>query len=254
MKPDLVKPLSAYLLALADDELILGHRDSEWCGHAPILEEDIAFANLALDEIGHAQLWYTLVADLAGEDIGTYPDRLVYFREASEFLNLQMLELPRSDWAFSILRQYLFDALEKVRLGRLANSQYRPIAETAAKIQREELYHYRHSEAWVRRLGLGTEESRQRMQNSLDLIWPYLRQPFIPIQGEAVLVEAGYVPESAVLQAEWEKLVLLLLENCGLAIPDTGGMHLERGKHTVHMKILLAEMQSIARSEPEGEW
>src|SRR3972149_8426617 len=106
------KALADYLIALADDELILGHRDSEWTGHAPILEEDIAFANIALDEIGHARLWYELAADLIGEDKNTFPDKKVFFRPAQEFSCLQFVELPKGDWAFSMLRQYLFDAFE----------------------------------------------------------------------------------------------------------------------------------------------
>ncbi|MCL4257815.1 MAG: phenylacetate-CoA oxygenase subunit PaaC [Anaerolineales bacterium] len=151
--------LSGYLIALADDELILGHRDSEWTGHAPILEEDIAFANLALDEIGHAKLWYELAADLLGEDKTTYPDKLVYFREPAQFRNMQLVELPKGDWAFSTLRQYLFDAFEALRLEALSQSSYTPLAEIAARIRTEELYHLRHSQAWVPRLGLGTQDS-----------------------------------------------------------------------------------------------
>src|SRR5512145_2214626 len=104
------------LITLADDELILGHRASEWCGHAPILEEDIAFANLALDEIGHANLWYTLAAEIRGEDPAAYPDRLVYSRTSADYRCIQMVELPNGDWAFSILRQCLFDLHEQVLL------------------------------------------------------------------------------------------------------------------------------------------
>ena len=151
--------LNDYILSLADDELILGHRDSEWCGHAPILEEDIAFANLALDEIGHANLWYGLLAGILEQDPLTYPDQLVYFRRPNDYRNIQMVELPNGDWAFSMLRQYLLDAAELVRLNALAQSQFIPLAEVAAKILKEELYHHRHSSAWVRRLGLGTATS-----------------------------------------------------------------------------------------------
>src|SRR5215471_16608308 len=140
--------LPTYLLALADDELLLGHRDSEWTGHAPILEEDIAFANLAQDEIGHAALWYGLLRNLDGSD----PDRLIFFREPGAFRNAQLVELPKGDWAFSMLRQYLFDAAESVRLPLLAVSTHRPLAEAAAKIRPEELYHLRHTQAWIQRL------------------------------------------------------------------------------------------------------
>src|SRR5262249_24761260 len=152
MKPPLRDVLADYLLALADDELILGHRDSEWCGHAPILEEDIAFANLALDEIGHARVWYGLLGDLLSKDPETYPDELVYRRDASEFRCAQFVELPKGDWAFSMLRQYLFDSIEAMRLEALTESSYQPLADAAAKMRPEEMYHLRHTSAWVRRL------------------------------------------------------------------------------------------------------
>ena len=155
MKADLKEALAHKLLAMADDELVVGHRNSEWTGHAPILEEDIAFTNIALDEIGHAKIWYQLLADLVGENPETYPDKLVFHREATEYRNIQMVELPIGDWAFTIVRQYLLDAAEFVRLGELVQSQYQPMAEAAAKIRKEEIYHYRHTHAWLQRLGLG---------------------------------------------------------------------------------------------------
>ena len=126
---------------LADDELILGQRDSEWTGHAPILEEDIAFSNIAQDELGHATIWYGLLSELTGEE----PNELVFFRDFDDFRNVTLVELPNGDWAFSMLRQYLFDAFEMVRLSQLLESLYRPVAEAAAKIRMEELYHYRHT-------------------------------------------------------------------------------------------------------------
>jgi ring-1,2-phenylacetyl-CoA epoxidase subunit PaaC len=251
---ELVKPLSEYLLGLADDELILGHRNSEWCGHAPILEEDIAFANLALDEIGHAGLWYGLAAELEGKDPHSYPDRLVYFREASAFRCIQMVELPKGDWAFSMLRQYLFDALEMARLYYLSESGYRPLGDIAYKIRKEEIYHKRHTQAWVRRLGLGTEQSQNRLQNALDQLWPYTRQPFLQISQEQTLVEAGYVPDPLEVQATWEKDVIPFLKECSLAMPETPRFELKRDEHSPHLKTMLTEMQSLARSEPEAEW
>src|SRR5436190_23237046 len=148
--------LAAQLLGMADDEMVLGHRDSEWCGHAPILEEDIAFANLALDELGHAIIWYQLVADLMGKDPNVLPDELAYQRPAADFQNVRMVELPKGDWAFTLMRQYLFDTYEAVMLEKMAESQYEPLAGAAAKIRKEEIYHQRHSSAWVHRLGLGT--------------------------------------------------------------------------------------------------
>jgi ring-1,2-phenylacetyl-CoA epoxidase subunit PaaC len=131
---ELETALAGYLLSMADDELILGHRNSEWCGHAPVLEEDIAFANLALDEIGHAFTWYGLLAELSGEEVQGYPDRLVYTRPAHEYRCIQMVELPNGDWAFSMLRQY-FDLLPKMLACRLSETACIPRWPAAAKIQ-----------------------------------------------------------------------------------------------------------------------
>lgn len=275
MNSALERSLMDYLLAMADDELILGHRDSEWCGHAPLLEEDIAFANLALDEIGHALAWYGLLADLAGEDAETFPDRLVYFREAEGFRNIRLAELPNGDWAFSMLRQYLFDAFEILRLEALATSRHQPLAEVAAKIRKEEVYHLRHTRAWIRRLGLGTPESRARLQEAFDRQWPYAGQLFEPLPGEGRLVSAGFLPASASLEEGWAQEVLPLLAESGLSLrgslrnaqregredgkaaaakipgasPDQG-----RRRHTPHLAVLVGEMQSVARLEPEATW
>ncbi|UYN89412.1 MAG: phenylacetate-CoA oxygenase subunit PaaC [Anaerolineales bacterium] len=246
--------LSGYLIAMADDELILGHRDSEWTGHAPILEEDIAFANLALDEIGHAKLWYELAADLLGEDQTIYPDRLVYFRDATQFRNLQMVELPKGDWALSTLRQYLFDSLEALRLEVLKHSRYTPLAEIAARIRTEELYHLRHSRAWVLRLGLGTEESHSRMQAALDALWPYAQQLAERLPGERDLHAAGIVPSSAALFDRWHIDAVEFLTKAGLQVNFQQFLAPSRREHTEHLPALLADLQSVARLDPEATW
>ncbi|HRN50400.1 MAG TPA: phenylacetate-CoA oxygenase subunit PaaC [Anaerolineales bacterium] len=247
--------LSGYLIALADDELILGHRVSEWTGHAPILEEDIAFANLALDEIGHAKLWYELAADLLGEDKYRYPDQLVYFREPAQFRNLQLVELPKGDWAYSTLRQYLFDAFETLRLGALSQSPYTPLAEIAARIRTEELYHLRHSQAWIPRLALGTEGSAHRMQAALDTLWPYAQALAAPLPGEQDLHAAGIVPSSAALFARWRAEVEQFLTGAGLQV----NLHfpisdLSRISHSQHFPALIHDLQTVARLDPEATW
>jgi ring-1,2-phenylacetyl-CoA epoxidase subunit PaaC len=254
MEEEQVKGLKAYILAAGDDELILGHRNSEWCGFAPILEEDIAFANIALDEIGHAGLWYGLYSELAGEDKEEYPDQLVYFRSLNEYRNIQMVELPKGDFAFSMLRQYLFDMLEMVRLAKLSESRYSPLAEIAQKIRKEEIYHARHSKAWVRRLGLGTEESSHRLQVALDALWPFTLQPFLPVAGEDLLVESGSVPDSKEVKTAWEAEVIPFLRECELVVPEAPQMEMERTQHTPHLKVLLTEMQMLARAEPDAKW
>jgi ring-1,2-phenylacetyl-CoA epoxidase subunit PaaC len=243
--------LAGYLLGLADDELILAHRNSEWAGHAPILEEDIAFANIALDEMGHAAIWHDLRGQLTGDDA----DQLIFFRSPGDFHNLQMVELPKGDWAFSMMRQYLFDAAESVRLRHLTASAYQPLAEAAAKIATEEGYHLRHTSLWLRRLGLGTAESHARAQAALDALWPYARQLFAPQAGEAALVAAGIAPEPALLRREWDGLVRPFLTSCDLAVPDSApGRDTPRAEHTEHLMAVLSEMQFVARLDPEAEW
>jgi ring-1,2-phenylacetyl-CoA epoxidase subunit PaaC len=261
MNTDLKPVLRTYLIAMGDDELILGHRNSEWCGHAPILEEDIAFANLALDEIGHASLWYGLAAVLLEEDPDTYPDQLAYFRSPEEYRNVRMVELPNGDWAFSMLRQFLFDAAEKIRLEALAESAYLPLAEAAAKIKQEEIYHYRHTHAWIQRLGLGTPESRERLQNALKVLWPYTRQLFAPAKDETALRSAGYIPEPGKLSSAWSSLVAPFLRECGLILPNQQDQPINsedelpgRHQHTPHLGALLAEMQAVPRAEPQANW
>lgn len=254
MKAELRDALAAKLLAMADDEMILGHRNSEWCGHAPILEEDIAFANIALDEMGHATVWYKLLADLIGEDRETFPDRLVFRRATAEFRCTQLVELPKGDWAFTMLRQYLFDAAESIWLWHLSQSRYQPLADAAAKIQKEEIYHLRHTSAWVKRLGLGTEESNRRMQTALNQLWVYLLPLFTPLPDETPLVEAGFIPEAAEVQQVWSSRVEPYLREAGLTIPAGSGMSASRKTHTENLAPLLENMQEVARQHPGARW
>jgi ring-1,2-phenylacetyl-CoA epoxidase subunit PaaC len=246
--------LAGHLLAIGDDELILGHRNSEWCGHAPILEEDIAFANLALDEIGHASLWYGKAASLLGVDPDQYPDQMVYYREPGQYRNIQMVELPRGDWAFSMLRQFFMDALERSRLEKMLQLGLAPMSEAADKILREEQYHYRHSQAWTLRLSLGTEESHARVQSALEALWPYTLQPFLPQEGENELVASRIIPSPSEIRTGWDEMVLPHLQQCQLEIPSTERLELSRSQHTFHLKVLLTDLQMLTRSEPEAKW
>ena len=239
--------LANYLVGLGDDELILAHRDSEWAGHAPILEEDIAFANIALDEMGHAAAWYRLAGELRGESPETYPDELVFARPAEDFRNVQMVELPNGDWAFSLLRQYLFDSYEAVRLEALSNSEWSPLAETASKVRPEELYHARHTKAWVRRLGRGTKESNRRMQQALDELYPYALQLFAE-EGTEPIRDDG-------LRESWKRDVQQVLGEANLAIPNVREPAvLERSQHSPHLSELVEQMQEVARLEAGVKW
>ncbi|HUF37787.1 MAG TPA: 1,2-phenylacetyl-CoA epoxidase subunit PaaC [Anaerolineales bacterium] len=243
--------LANRVLELADDELILAHRNSEWCGHAPILEEDIAFANLSLDELGHAMLWYRLHAGLTGQDLETTPDRLVYFREPYEYRAAQFCALPKSDWAFSMLRQYLWDALEAVRLEAFAGCSFKPLAETAARIRVEEVYHLRHTSAWVKRLGLGTDESNARMQAALDLIWPYTGEL---TGGTEIAWETYGAPNDQQIREDWEDRVRTGLTEAGLVVPDLPLLTLDRSLQSGYIVDILAVLQQVARLDPEAEW
>jgi len=244
------RSIAEYLIGIGDDELILAHRDSEWTGHAPILEEDIAFANIALDEMGHAAAWYRLAGELQGQSAETYPDELVFARKPDEFRNIQMVELPNGDWAFSLMRQYLFDSLETVRLKALVESDWDPLADTAAKIRPEELYHLRHTKAWVRRLGLGTEESNQRMQNALDELYPYALQPFSTSGNEF-----SALPDIKSLRQAWKAEIQPLLAESNLNIPSvTDSPVRSREEHTSYLPMLIEEMQMVARTETEAQW
>lgn len=252
LPPHLREGLISHLVALADDELLLGHRDSEWTGHAPILEEDIAFSNLAQDEMGHALTWYTLAHELGAPD----PDRNAFFRSAQDFRNATLVELPKGDWAFTIVRQYLFDAAEQVRYAALGDSAYRPVADVIAKLRSEENYHLMHSRGWVQRLGDATEESHRRMQAALDLAWPHALGLFEASQGEEALVAAGIKLAERALQDQWETKVGEVLAGATLAVPDRvapaeGG---RAGIHTEHLAHLLREMQVVARSLPQATW
>jgi ring-1,2-phenylacetyl-CoA epoxidase subunit PaaC len=254
MEPHLRNALRGQLLAWGDDEFILGHRDSEWCGHAPILEEDIAFANIALDELGHARTWYILLAQLLEEDASLYPDYLVYHRPAIEFRNVQMVEVPNGDWAFSMLRQFLFDQMEVMRLDRLRNSLYPALAEAASKLIKEEIYHLRHTRAWVQRLSGGTEESHRRMQHALATLWPAALQLFVPIAEEDQLVEVGIVPPSHALKTAWLEETKIFIKSCSMAIPGSHTNEPDRHEHTASFNTLITELQSVNHLDLEAEW
>lgn len=243
------------LTALADDELVLGHRDAEWTGHAPILEEDIAIANVAQDEIGHAVLWYGLVQELTGQD----PDQLAFFRGAHEFRSSALVERPRGDWAFTMLRQYLFDTYEAELTPRLARSTYTPVSEVAAKVNREELFHLRHSALWVERLAFGTVESKRRLQAALDELWPLMPQLLAALPGDALLASEGMYPDpaelaSAVLtrlESELVRLELTLAAPATTGAPGAASPRTERSDGM--LAALLTEMQSVARADPAAE-
>jgi ring-1,2-phenylacetyl-CoA epoxidase subunit PaaC len=243
--------LKALLFRLADDEVIIGHRNTAWTGHAPILEADIAFSSMAQDELGHAQAYYAMLHDLGETD----PDRLAFLREAAEFRCAQLVELPRGDWAFSIARQFLYDAAEAVRLAALSTSSCAPLAQAARKFTGEEKYHLMHGQTWVLQIGRAGGEARARLQSALDQCYPYALGLFETTEADEAIVADGLQKPEAELQQDWLNLVAPILVEAGLTLPEAtpifGG---RRGQHTEHLAALLNEMQAVFRTDPEATW
>lgn len=247
-------PLVEYLLRLGDDRLILGHRNSEWCGHGPILEEDIALANISLDLIGQAQLLLNLAGQLEGQ--GRDADALAYWREDIQFRNLQIAELPRGDFAFTMVRQFLFSAWANLQLDTIVKGNHDDLKGIAAKAQKENRYHLRHASEWVMRFGGGTEESRRRAQAALDELWPWTGEMFQVDDVDRAMTESGVVIADPTLESRWKATVTEVLHRASLALPTTpprmaGG---RKGRHSEYLGRLLAEMQIVARSHPGATW
>lgn len=247
--------LFEYLLRLGDDRLVLGHRVAEWCGHGPILEEDIALSNIALDLIGQANL----LLSLAGREEGQRRDQdaLAYFRGEREFRNCQLVELPKGDFGFTIVRQFLFDAYDVLLTDALQQqAAHADLAGIAAKAHKEARYHLRHSAEWVIKLGDGTPESHARVQQALDECWRFTGELFLGDDVDAAMREAGIAPDLDALQARWRERIEQVVHHATLRLPDSGYMQRggRTGIHTEHMGVMLAEMQSVARAFPGATW
>ena len=249
--------LFEYLLRLGDDRLVLGHRLSEWCGHGPILEEDIAVSNVALDLLGQATMLLRLAGEVEGK--GRTEDALAYFREAVEFRNCQLVELPKGDFAFTIARQFLFDAYAIVLLDALSRSTNADVAAIAAKSLKEAKYHIRHSGEWMLKLGDGTDESHRRVQRALDELWRFTAELFDADDVDREMLSAGVAPDLAALKPAWEAIVREVLDRATLTVPNdapaVGRARRGRtGAHTEFLGHMLAEMQIVARSHPGATW
>lgn len=241
------------LYRLADDALIMGHRDSEWTGLGPILEEDIAFSSMAQDEMGHAQLYYQMLHELGEAD----PDTLVFTRKPREWRCASLVTLPgKRDWAFSVLRKFLYDACESVRLAALPNSKLVPLAQVTRKLRGEKKYHLMHGRTWVLRLGRSTDEAHEKMQSALDRAYPHALGLFEPTEGDEVLAQRGIAPRETHLRLEWESAVAPVLAEARLRVnqnvkPVYGG---RVGRHSNDLTELLANMQLVHRIDPTAKW
>lgn len=243
-----------YVIRLADDRLVLGHRLSEWCGHAPILEEDIALANIALDFIGQASALLKLAGEVEGK--GRSDDALAYFRDTIEFRNAQLVELPNGDFAATIIRQFLFDAWDVLVLERLTTSSNATLAGIAAKALKEAKYHLRHSAEWVRMLGDGTADSHARAQRALDDLWPYTAELFLTDEIDQTAAATGIGVDAGALRQAWRQTIDRVMSEATLTIPKDGFTPRggRTGRHTEHLGRMLADMQSLARAHPGASW
>jgi ring-1,2-phenylacetyl-CoA epoxidase subunit PaaC len=254
-----------YLLHLADNALVLGQRNAEWCGHGPVLEEDIAMANIGLDLIGQARLLYQHAAGLLGGE--NTEDKLAYFREPGEFRNYTLLELPNHgplagsasadrDYATTITRNFLYSSFMLLRWEALQQSSDTQLAAIAAKSVKEVRYHVRHSSDWMLRLGDGTPLSHARMQAALDHLMPYTQEFWTPSDFEQAAQQSGMGAASESLHGAWDAAVDTVLAEATLKRPATSG-YVPQGKnciHSEHLSWLLSEMQGLARAHPDATW
>lgn len=246
--------LFEFLTRMGDNTLILGHRVSEWCGLSPVLEEDIALANVALDLIGQTQLWLGLAGEVEGK--GRTADNLAYLRDAGGFRNLLLVERPNGDFGQTLMRQFLFDAWHLEMLKALETSTDPRIAEIAAKAVKEVAYHLERSSDLIIRLGDGTDESHARMQAALDDQWSYTGEMFIADEADNAVAAARIAPDPASLRSAWEAVVTSVLEEATLVIPASTYAHKggKRGVHTEHLGYILAQMQFLQRAYPGAVW
>jgi ring-1,2-phenylacetyl-CoA epoxidase subunit PaaC len=246
--------LTLGLLRLADTSLVHGHRLSEWCGHAPMLEEDLALANIALDLIGQARALYAYAAEVEGA--GRSEDDLAYLRDAPQYRNVLMAELPKGDFAFTILRAFLLAAHAHPFWQAASGSRDATLAAIAAKAEKEAAYHLRHTGEWVIRLGDGTAESRRRMLDALAALWPYTSELFETDATDRALIEEGVLPDPAALRPHWDAAVDRVFAEAGLARPADAWMQSggRSGRHTEHLGHLLAVMQHLQRAYPGATW
>jgi ring-1,2-phenylacetyl-CoA epoxidase subunit PaaC len=244
-----------FALRHADDRLILGHRISEWCGHGPILEEDLALSNISLDLIGQSVMWYKYAAAI--ENIGRNEDDFVYLRDERRFSNLLLTELENGDFAFTLARQFFFDVYDYFFYNELKNSSDESLSAIAVKSLKESSYHLRHSSEWMLRLGDGTEVSHQKIKNAVDELWMYTGEMFVNDDVDLLLIKEGIGVDFDSLKAKWYENVSKILTEATLPTPDPGAfmqMGGRNGIHTENLGFILAEMQYLSRAYPDAKW
>jgi len=246
--------LYQYILGLADNSLILGQRLGELCGHGPNLETDIACTNISLDLIGQTRSYYQYAAKLAGE--GATEDGIAFLRLEREYRNVLLVEQPNRHFGFILGRQFLFDVYHLMVLNELQNSSDETLAAIAKKSVKEVSYHKRFSTDWVKRLGDGTEESNEKMQEAIDSLWRYTDELFKPTESETAMALEGVGPDITQFKEAYYNEVTAVLEEANLTVPESkyfthGG---KNGVHSEHMGYLLSELQYMQRTYPDMKW
>lgn len=246
--------LKELIYKMADDQLILGHRNSEWTGFGPLLEEDIAFSSMAQDKVGQSYALYQILNDLGEGD----PDTVAFMRNADQFHNSQLVELPNGEYDFSLVRHFLFDTAEAIRFQMLTNCSHEPLAQLANKIKGELRYHTMHADIWIKQLGRATEESVSKLQDSLDRLIPYAIGVFEPSPMEDQIIEDKIFEGEGKLRQQWEEAILVVISKTSLNLPDLslvkpvyGG---RVGQHTEHLQPLLDEMSEVFKIDPTADW
>ena len=248
-----------FVLQQGDTTLILAQRSAEWCGHGPVLEQDIAITNITLDLLGQSRAFYQYAAELINKQNGNESateDTLAYLRDVREFRNHLIAELPNGDWAKTILRLFFFSVYQYHLFNELQKSKDMQLASIAIKSLKEVAYHRRWSSEWVIRLGDGTEESRERIQNALNELWAYTGEFFVQSEYEKEMTDLNIGADLQKLKVDWEKNVNEVLTEATLATPQsnwfqTGG---KEGRHTEHLGYILADLQFLQRAYPASEW
>jgi len=251
MNKEAIKDL---LYKMADDQLIIGHRNSEWNGLGPLLEEDIAFCSMAQDKIGQSLAFYNILHELGEKD----PDTIAFTRKAEQFHNCQFVELPIGEYEFSLVRHFLFDTAEYYRFEMLAHSDYTPIAQVAKKFKGEIKYHIMHANTWMKQLGNANEESIGKLQSAINKAFPYALGIFEESKFEADLIEQGIFEGEQILREKWIEEVDKIIGHTQLVMPDLAAetAHLggRYGEHTEHLQPLLTEMSEVFSIDPSAEW
>jgi len=243
------------LYKMADDALVIGHRNSEWTGIGPMLEEDLAFSSMAQDKVGHAQALYQILHDVLGEKS---PDILAFQRSEKDFKCCQLVELPIGEYDFSLVRHFLFDHAEMVRYEMLVTSSFQPLAQLARKIKGEIKYHVMHADTFLKQLAHGTEESHACMQSSLDYAMPYALGIFEKSEYEEVLISEGIFAGEEKLQEKWLEKISAIVNGAGLKMPEVPDSKIvyggRRGYHSQYLEPLLDEMTEVTQIDPNAEW